>query len=199
MIGFYTKLVMLFLIPLHIGFHLANPLIIHEPQQLTNLLLVILFFLPLNDGISLKKNLDIWKPLHPKHQRWILHSLLLYLGIYYFFAGAKKIPDHHWISGNAVKLLASWPFLATQNFVNSFMRMDLISKFFSWMTLIFEIGFIIIAFTKHRRHLIYLGIFFHLGISLTLDVGQFFWAMLQWYPLLLISRSSENQDFLSSR
>lgn len=198
-LGIYVKPVMLIMIPLHIGFHLANPLIIHEPQQLTNLLLVILFFLPIEEKWAIKPGRDFWPALGSIHKKHISYALLTYLGIYYFFAGAKKIPDPHWISGSAVKLLASWPFLSTGIFFNELMRVDSTSKLFSWLTLLFELGFIFLAFGRWKRHLIYTGILFHAGVSLTLDVGQFFWAMVQWYPLLLISKSTENQDYLFSR
>lgn len=198
-LGFFTKLSMLLLIPLQIGFHLANPLIIHEPQQLTNLLMVLLFMLPIDNAWSLKKGPVLWRPLDEKKLKHILSVMLLYLGIYYFFAGAKKIPDEHWISGQAVKLLASWPFLANDNFMNEFSQIDIVSKFFSWFTVLFELAFVFVAFTAKRRVLIYIGTLFHIGISLTLDVGLFFWAMIQWYPLLLISGSTGNLDYLFSK
>lgn len=196
-IGFFAKISLIILIPIQIGFHLAAPMIIHEPQQLTNLLMVLLFFLPIEGAFVLKRGPEIWRPLPPKHEKFLLMALLSYLSLYYLFAGLKKLPDHFWLEGKAVGLLASWPFLANDNFFNRFARIDVVSLIFSYLTLIFEIGFIGVAFTKYRKYLIIPGLCFHIGISLALDVGLFFWAMIQWYPLLLISvgsRSIENQD-----
>lgn len=200
--GFYAKIALIILIPVQIGFHLAAPMIIHEPQQLTNLLMVLLFFLPVDSAFALRKGPEIWRPLTVRNQRFLLMVILSYLCLYYFFAGVKKLPDHFWLEGKAVGLLASWPFLANDNVFNQFTRLPLVSFIFSYLTLIFEIGFIALAFTKFRRWLIPVGILFHIGISASLDVGLFFWAMIQWYPLLLISvvpKSSESQDFHASR
>lgn len=186
-IGVYVKWVMLLLLPLHIGFHLASPMIIHEPQQLTNLLLVMLFFLPIDKFWALTKDTDFLLPLSEKYQRRILLVLLIYIGIYYFFAGLKKLPDPHWPSGNAVGLLASWEFLAHDNFFNDFLRIKPVSFIFSWFTILYEICFLFIALSSKRRWLVPIGVLFHAGISLSLDIGLFFWAMIQWYPLLLFS------------
>lgn len=199
LLGIYAKVSLLFLIPIHLGFHLANPFIIHEPQQLTNLLLVILFFLPIDKTFALKRGPDFFKEMNLRNQKRILSLLLFYLGAYYFFAGIKKLPDPHWINGSAVKLLASWPYLVKENIFNEFSRIPWVSFLFSWLTIIFEIGFIFIAFSRKKMVLLFCGIFLHLGIALVLDVGQFFWAMIQWYPLLMISKSAESQGSLASR
>lgn len=199
--GVYAKIALMLLIPVQIGFHLAAPMIIHEPQQLTNLLMVLLFFVPIEDAYALKKGPQLWRPLKLKHQRFLVLTFLTYLCLYYLFAGLKKLPDHYWLDGKAVGLLASWPFLSNDNFFNRFARISAVSMIFSYLTLIFEIGFIGVAFTRYRRWLIVTGICLHAGISAALDVGLFFWAMIQWYPLLLISDSKlpESQDSPVSR
>jgi hypothetical protein len=201
-LGIFAKIALLILIPIQIGLHLAVPLIIHEPQQLTNLLMVLLFFMPIENAYALRKGPDLWRPLAFKHERFLLISFLIYLCLYYFFAGVKKLPDHFWLEGRSVGLLASWPFLANDNFINKLSRLSFFSFIFSYLTLVFEIGFLAIAFTRYRRWLIVAGILFHAGVSIALDVGLFFWAMVQWYPLLLISpvlKLPENQDSPVSR
>lgn len=199
--GVYAKIALLILIPIQIGFHLAAPMIIHEPQQLTNLLMILLFFMPIDGAYALKKGPELWRPLKNEQTKILLISFLSYLSLYYLFAGLKKLPDHYWLEGKAVGLLASWPFLSNDNFFNRFARISAVSLVFSYLTLLFEIGFIAVAFTRYRRWLIIPGICLHAGISAALDVGLFFWAMIQWYPLLLISdsKSPENQDFPVSR
>ncbi len=191
-VGIFAKISLLFLIPIQISFHLASPMIIHEPQQLTNLLMVLLFFMPIEEAFILKKGPSLLRPLKSGHVRFLLFTLLTYISLYYFFAGLKKLPDHFWLEGKAVGLLASWPFLSLDNIFNKCVRLKFVSYILSYLTLIFEMGFIIVAFTRFRRWLIIPGICFHLGISLVLDVGLFFWAMTQWYPLLLISKDSKS-------
>lgn len=200
-VGLWPKWALLFLLPINTGLHLANPFIIHEPQQLTNLLLFLLFFLPVQSKWALRPGSDFMRPLKAKHLKVILLAMLSYLGLYYFFAGLKKLPDPNWLNGEAAGLIANWPFLSRNNLFRDLLRIPVVNLLATYGTLLFELSFVFIAFTKYRRSLITSGILFHLVMGVTLDVGLFFWAMLAWYPLLLMSgkESSESQDCLSSR
>ncbi len=185
-LGFYAKWALIILLPIHLGFHAANPFILHEPQQLSNLLLILTLFLPIENHWALKKRRDMFPELKIRESRLILQSLLVYLSLYYFFAGIKKIPDPFWIKGSAVSDILNWPYLGRDNFLVNIIKNPAISKVLTYMTLVFEMSFVFIAFTRFRRGLLFLGFFFHLFIALTMDVGLFFWAMMSWYPVLLI-------------
>ena len=175
------------LLPLRIGFHLACPFIIHEPQPILNLLLVVLLLLPIDEHWALKKNTDFSKPLKTTHLRIIFLSMILYIGLYYLFAGLKKLPDMHWLTGKAVGLILSWPFLGLDNIFSDLAKSPVVSFVLSYATLFFELGFVFFALTRWRRLLIPAGILFHLGILLTMDIDSFFLPMAAWYPLLLCS------------
>lgn len=160
------------LLMLNISIHNANPYIIHEPQQMVNLLLLIqILFLSANakDKIS------------PK-----IHFLLSgYLGIYYFLAGLKKIPDPYWLKGEALKLLMTWPPFYIDNIFSNFLinHVNLL-YLLNWFTLVFELSFVFLLFTRWKFALFVIGILFHIGIFLTMDVGTFSLIMLVWYSLV---------------
>jgi hypothetical protein len=185
-LGFFAKWALIILLPIHLGFHAANPFIIHEPQQLSNLLLILTLFLPIENKWVLKKRRDMFPELKIRESRLILQSLLVYLSLYYFFAGIKKIPDPFWLKGTAVSDILNWPYLGRENPLTLLIKIPSLSKVLTYLTLLFELGFIFVAFTRFRRVLIIIGFFFHLSIGLTMDVGLFFWAMMAWYPVLLI-------------
>lgn len=190
-IGYFAKWSVLILIPIHVGFHTAVPFINHEPQPLTNLLLVLTAFLPIEKAWSIKKKEDVFPPLSNKHGESFLKIMLFYFSLYYFFSGLKKIPETSWVDGTAVKAVLTFPFLGKRNFLADFFKIDFVSTIATIFTLFFEIGFLFIAFSRFRKILIPIGVIFHLMIGLTIDVGLFFWTMISWYPLLLIHNKVE--------
>lgn len=176
MIGIYPRIFHCLAFIGHISLHLANPFIIHEPQQLNNLLLILMFFLPLSgeEGNNTNKNVAN-----------MLTMMKIYIGVYYCFAALKKVPDHHWLDGSAVGLICSWTYLAKNNFLNQICQNHYVSIFLTYFTLFFELSFLPLSFSKYRKYLIVCGFLLHTGIGLTLNVGLFFWSMVMWYPLLL--------------
>ena len=185
-IGLYAKWALVIFLPIHLGFHTANPFIIHEPQQLSNLLLILTLLFPIENKWALKTKSDIFPALKEREKKMILFSLGCYLSLYYFFAGFKKIPDSSWLNGEAVHQLLSWPYLSRDNFFNEFFKNPKLSPLLSYFTIFFELSFFLVAITKYRKLLIPIGVMFHLIIGLSLDIGLFFWSMISWYPVLLI-------------
>ncbi|MFL5786338.1 MAG: hypothetical protein ACJ76H_17095, partial [Bacteriovoracaceae bacterium] len=63
--GYYARWAQIFLLPLILGFHNANPLINHEPQQLNNLLLLLLLFCPIEARYVIRKChwRRFWRPI----------------------------------------------------------------------------------------------------------------------------------------
>lgn len=172
-LGLFSRWLVYPLFALQISFHHANPYVIHEPQQLTNLLLLMFFFLP--RGNDRKARTD------PR----ILAALVAYLGVYYFLAGAKKLADPLWRSGESLWYLIQWPPFHVDGLVSRFLvAHPSICRLASWGTLAFEMLFLALAFTRVRPFLILGGAALHLGIGLTMQVGNFWYALAPWYALL---------------
>ena len=185
-IGLWARVIHIPLYLLNLSFHTANPFIIHEPQQLTNLLLFVLFFLPY-EKISIRKScaFQFLERMSAQHSYFVLIVLQIYLGLYYFFSGVKKLPDVVWWKGEALSLLISWSYLVKENLISDLFKIEAFSIIGCYFTLVFEIGFIFIAFSRWKRFLIPIGIIFHALIGITFEVGLFFLAMIMWYPILL--------------
>lgn len=155
----------------NVSFQNANPYILHEPQQMASFLLLIQsFFLP----TSKKETCDpfVWK------------TLLVVLGVYYFFAGFKKILDPLWFSGDALYYLLQWETLGRISMLSDFfLQFPGLLKVLNYLTLIFEMSFLVGVFTPYFRYYWYLGLAFHMGIAIFFVVGTFTPIMFVWYAL----------------
>jgi hypothetical protein len=187
MIGWHPRRILLPLWLLHLGFHHANPLIIHEPQQLANLFLLCGFFLPIDAPPAFSQRrgrYPAWSP--PKDAQAVATTLTWFLGIYYFVSALKKLPDPLWRSGAAMHALLQWPALAKPTpLTSAILSMPLLSTALTYATLAFELGFVFLVFTRARPLLILAGVLFHALISATMEVGGFAQVMMVWYALLL--------------
>ncbi|OYZ18101.1 MAG: hypothetical protein B7Y39_14130 [Bdellovibrio sp. 28-41-41] len=157
---------------LNVSIHNANPYIIHEPQQMVNLLLMIqIFFLPSSAKQPVDKN--------------ILQILSVFLGVYYLLAGLKKLPDALWLHGQALEILLLWPPFFKGNLFTLFLKNNsYLLVFTNYLVLVFELLFLPLLFSRLRRWLFLLGLLIHLGISASMEVGTFSWIMLCWYLLV---------------
>ena len=168
-------------------FYHANPMIIHEPQPLANLFLFMFFFLPPNSAPCLgSSNAFQWDDSDIKHMKLLLKIIIVFFGIYYFFVGVKKLPDPLWRNGLALAHILDWAGITRDNFLtHTISQSRLLSTIFTYGTLLFEIGFIFLIFTPARVVLIIIGVLFHVGIFLTMEVGTLSQALIVWYALLL--------------
>ena len=158
---------------INLAFYEWNPFIVHEPQPILNLFFLSFFFLPMNKKHS--------------YDPWFKNSLIVFLGIYYFWAGIKKLPDPNFLNGSALEYIISWPIMAKNLSINLFLVKNFLwtVRLFNYLTLIFEISFLFLIFTRFRIYYIYFGIFLHALIYATLEVGNFSFVMFLWYALLL--------------
>ncbi|MEM6731927.1 MAG: HTTM domain-containing protein [Myxococcota bacterium] len=175
--------------PLVLAFHHANPMIAHEPHPLANLLLWVLLFFPIESRFVAVRTpgMRFFEETSSDYRRGAVIVGLAFLGVYYFFAGVKKLPDVGWLKGTALFDLLHWSPLKKDNVVVDAMRASpRLAMLGNYATLLFEISFPFVLLTQFRRTLALVGILFHGAILLTLDVGHFTPTMLAWYPLLLV-------------
>lgn len=187
-IGVSSWMFWVVIIFLNSQFHGLNPLIVHEPQQILNFLILALPFLNCTK-YNIIELLDSG-PNQTEKAPLEVGLLTFFLGVYYFLAGAKKIPLESWQSGSGFKETLSWngiarPWLENIEpyFENHYINPLLVITNHS--ILVFEILFLIIVFTKAKKLLIPLGIAFQLLNLIFFDVGLFCFIMLALYPVLL--------------
>ncbi len=156
----------------NLAFYHWNPYIIHEPQPILNLFFLSFFILPPN-----KKT-----PYEPN----IKNILILFLGIYYFLSGIKKLPDPNFLNGTALESILTWPVMAKNlNFNTQLVKYMLWPiRLMNYLTLLFELTFIFFVYTRYRIFYILFGLFLHTMIYVMLDVGNLSFVMLVWYILL---------------
>ena len=187
MLGVINLWMFIGLFILQISFHQANPVIISEPQQLANLFLLMFFFIFPNTYptfLTLKNYPSTG--LMTKEDKQIINILIVFLGLYYLLAGLKQLPDPLWRKGEALYYILKWPIMSKDNFiVQELLKHAFILKALNYGVLVFEISFIFLVYSRFRWILIVLGLGYHLGIYMTLDVGSFSQIMLVWYMLLL--------------
>ena len=190
-VGIQPKRLLIPLWLLHLSFHHANPLIIHEPQQLANLFLLCCFFLPIDSGPALLSAADP-TPLARRQEQAapIIRLLLIALAVYYAVSGLKKLPDPLWRSGSALWYLLQWPPFGKPNAVTALLLAHpTLAVVFTYGTLAFELSVPFLLFTRRRPLLLLAGVVFHGLIALTMEVGGFMPIMLVWYALALDART----------
>ncbi len=150
----------------HLSFENANPLIIHEPQQLMTVALIL--FLAFLDPRG-----------HAKQDAALVKITLGALGAYYLAVGIGKLPDPAWRDGSAVGSLAKWNGIAFQNSLTTAVATHgFISRLCTWFSLVLELSYLPLIFTRFRPALIILVLFFHLCIATCFDLGNISLAMI---------------------
>jgi hypothetical protein len=190
--GLSNWLFWILIIFLNSQFHGLNPLIVHEPQQILNFLILILPFLNCTsfnifELISLRREETEKSTLE-------VGLLTLLLGLYYFLAGVKKLPLQSWQTGSGFKEALSWngiarPWLENIEPYFNELGVEIFLIFMNYSILVFEVSFLILAFTRFKRFLILVGFLFQILNFVMFDVGLFFLIMLSSYPVLLSKMS----------
>ena len=90
-LGLLPKPGQVLMLLVQVSLHGANPLIIHEPQQIANFLLLVSIVWPSK----------VSHPAVPGLRRVMVFAL----SSYYLLAGLKKLPDPGWLRGDALAAL----------------------------------------------------------------------------------------------
>lgn len=165
----YVEIILLAI--LHLCIQYSNPLIIHEPQPLTQLFLWSLVLSgPQKKGDSfLKLNL-----------KWLL-------SFYYLLAGLEKLPDPKWKNGGALNDILNNPLMTLYSPISEYLSTNasMILGLVTYLVLFFELSFIVGIRTRLKPFYIACGLILHLLIGLTLDVGTLSFLMICWYSIFM--------------
>jgi hypothetical protein len=133
---------------------------------------------------------------------WPVTVLLVQLTVLYFFSGVYKLLSEQWRSGYVMYYAAhdlAWCLTPAQS-----SRMPVwFHQISGWVTLFWELGFpLLVAMRGTRAIALGLGVIFHAGTFLTLEVGAFAlyaiacyaafvpWERLRWPTLAATSRAA---------
>jgi len=119
---------------------------------------------------------------------WALRLFQLQVCILYVKTGLVKFFNSQWQAGDAV-----FQALSTEYFwrfrmegVLSSTVVQWICEFMNWATLVFEIGFPLVFFSRFRRPFLLFGVVLHVGVVLQMNLGAFTEAILWTYLAFLL-------------
>jgi hypothetical protein len=115
---------------------------------------------------------------------WPLRLIQFQIAVIYFSTGMAKLHGLEWIEGNALALVMSNPIVARADWSWIFSHSWAVnlSRFMTWTVLEWEILFPVLMLNRISRFLaIALGILFHLGMLLTLQLHWFSQIMIASY------------------
>ncbi|HMF16311.1 MAG TPA: HTTM domain-containing protein, partial [Gemmataceae bacterium] len=125
---------------------------------------------------------------------WALRLLFVQMTLIYFMNGIYKLAGPEWREGTSLYYVLSDLTLARFSYAQIDLPLWLI-KFLSWSVLIWEVAFPLwVALPWTRTAALLMGVAFHVGIMLTMELGGFGPYMLTLYlPLLPWERFSKHR------
>ncbi len=155
-------------------------------------------FLPLSKRYSLDRLLLKLKHSNTKYQYQppttttvMSYTMLVFvvIGFAYFDSILAKITSKFWMQGLGVWFPAAFPhttIISSEGLSGLFVNNLFITKFFGYLTLVFEAVFIFVFwFRKPRIILLLIGVGLHIGILITFPIPWFALAMTALYVLLI--------------
>jgi hypothetical protein len=112
---------------------------------------------------------------------WALRLLFLQMVLIYFFNGVNKLAGPQWRAGDSLHYVLAD--LTTSRISYADMPMPyFLTRLLTWTVLAWELGFaVLVTFRPTRTAALLLGIAFHIGIGLTMELGMFCLYMLCFY------------------
>ncbi len=115
---------------------------------------------------------------------WSVRLMQIQVCIMYFFTGLMKLsPDY--LHGEAIYWVLNdigicrWPYARVPVPL-------LVCRLLTWTTLVFEIGFsLFVCIRPLRKYVLLVGVLFHLGIFVVMEIGWFSQVVLCWYVLFV--------------
>lgn len=208
-VGVFPRLMTIVAVLLLFSFHERNPLSLGGGDTVLRNIGFLLILAPTGRAFSLRRLQMHWREWKLKRRllppatmaAWPQVLLLWQLGVIYVTSGWDKMVGSMWIGGTAVNSALHHP---------HFTRLPLwmmdyvspISPTIAYAVIVFEFSWLLLLLPNDillhlglsrgtvKRALLVMGILFHGGIFLLMDVGSFSWAMMIAYLGIL-----ETEDF----
>ncbi|HMK16856.1 MAG TPA: HTTM domain-containing protein [Chitinophagaceae bacterium] len=124
-------------------------------------------------------------PLNEEVKTVALAFIAAQLILSYFTSGISKLISPVWRNGSAVHLITRMASYCPAGVAKIFNK-RFFSLLFCWLTILFELlsPFLLLFGTEGAIIFIILGIFFHIGIAITMGLTTFVFAFLATYPIV---------------
>jgi hypothetical protein len=195
-IGLATRFNTICLFVWLVSLHHRNNLIWEGEDLLLRIVCFLLIFMPCSqrwslDAVIRKRRGGSSPPDSPATASvWPLRLLQLELSCLYLSSVVQKLSGEYWRNGTAIQYVMRLDDVSGHRLpLANLFSYDLISyQLFTWMTVGFEIMLAFLIWVPQvRRPIIYLGIVFHLGIEITMDLFLFQWIMILILATHLVS------------
>jgi hypothetical protein len=186
LVGYRPRIAALVAWMLAVSFTYSNLYIHNGGDQLKLILLLMLIFLPSDGRWAIRRH-----PLartatgpvliHP----WPIRLLMIQLAIMYFMNGYYKALGPAWRDGSVMYYVANNPSWA--HFSPDFLPLpEFLLRLLAWITVVWELAFpLLMLITWARKTTLWIGVFFHLGTLVHLEVGLFpLYALCYYVPFI---------------
>jgi hypothetical protein len=168
-------------------FYHFNPYIHNAGDTIRTIILFYLMISPCNAVWSL----DSWRRPRGRKERpvfvypWAARLLFVQMVLVYFFNGVFKLLGPEWRAGNSLHYVLADLSLARWSYAQLPLPF-VVTKLLTWVVLAWELAFPLLIMDRRIRGIaLMLGVLFHLGIGLSLELGAFAPYMLCLYlPLI---------------
>ena len=117
----------------------------------------------------------------------IYYAFVIHIFISYFFSGYNKLKGKAWRKGEALQKILYTDSFGNKKINSILSKYPFLSKSLTYITVIYQIGFpFVMMIPLYELRIIYLcfGIFFHIGIGITMGLNTFIFSFLAIYPIL---------------
>ncbi len=190
-LGWHSRLATLATFVLATGMMERNPFICDYSDQVIRVLLFWSLFLPVGNWYSIDAALAraAGRPLPQKGSGLELRLIGLQLGWIYLCTFLWKIPGETWRDGTAVHFALGNDHDYTRTLGHLVRSMPWLTTAATYSTLVIEAAFLPLVFLpfwqpQAKAIALLSGAAMHVGIWVTMCVGEFSWLMIATYPLL---------------
>lgn len=208
-VGVFPRLMTIVAVLLLFSFHERNPLSLGGGDTVLRNVGFLLILAPTGRAFSLRRLRMHWQEWRRTRRllppatmaAWPQVLLLWQLGVIYVTSGWDKMVGSMWIGGTAVNSALHHPHF-TRLPIWMMDYVSPISPIIAYAVMVFEFSWLLLLLPKDillhlgltrgavRRALLTMGILFHGGIFLLMDVGSFSWAM-----MIAFLGTLETEDF----
>lgn len=199
LLGVFPRFLGIFAWIIHVGFIQRNYSAIFGADYIGGIFILYLSFTKSDQYFSVlaffkRKKISYQRKINPSNKNFLTEDLLssvfyriiqIHIAVIYAYTGLEKLKGSSWWDGTAIWTVLANSQIAIADF--TFVRsLPLVVWVLTTMTVVFEIYFpAAILSRKLREPWLLLGVFFHIGIGLTLGLFSFSLIMMSTYFVLL--------------
>ena len=186
LVGYRPRLAAAIAWVLAVSFVQGNSYLHNGGDQLKLVLLFMLAFLPSDGRWAVRQHPLARNAAGPVLvQAWPLRLLLVQLALMYFMNGYYKAMGPQWRDGSVMFFVANNPTWAHVS-PNYLPLPDAVWRASAWVTMWWELLFpLLVTLPLTRKATLWVGVVFHLGTLVHLEVGLFpLWALCYYVPLV---------------